>query len=293
MSSSNSRSSITSANSQPSFLHHSRRSSAGGSSSAACAACKYQRRKCNPDCTLAPYFPADHQRYFLNAHRLFGVSNILKTIRSLSPEQTAAAMRNIVIQSNMRAQDPVGGCYRVILELQRSIQAASSELDGYLQQLVVLRPPVQNVIPRRLMHDEMSLSGHPIPEHSDLQYYCGEGEGSNVLAQNHEEEIGIEPPLSPPSFRMCTSESGRNLQQERNVEFVEDKPSMDMFGMGPSQMTDFLEILNRDVEPKPQSSLEYRMTKLEMAGDEESVRGGEVEEQNLNNASTTLKLTTE
>ncbi|XP_073114991.1 uncharacterized protein [Elaeis guineensis] len=109
----------------------------------ACAACKYQRRRCNPDCTLAPYFPADQQRQFLNAHRLFGVSNILKIIRDLDPVQRAEAMRSIIFQSNARAHDPVGGCYRIILELERQLEHDSAELALVLRQLAFCRSQAQ------------------------------------------------------------------------------------------------------------------------------------------------------
>ncbi|XWS18386.1 hypothetical protein CRYUN_Cryun32bG0039000 [Craigia yunnanensis] len=95
----------------------------------ACAACKYQRRKCAPDCILAPYFPHDRQRQFQNAHKLFGVSNITKIIKTLNPHEKDIAMRTIIFQSDARANDPVGGCYRVIQELQRQIEYSRAELD--------------------------------------------------------------------------------------------------------------------------------------------------------------------
>ncbi|XP_057793285.1 LOB domain-containing protein 22-like [Salvia miltiorrhiza] len=98
----------------PSSTTHRRTASA---SAQACAACKYQRRKCAADCILAPYFPHDRQRQFLNAHRLFGVSNIIKIVRRLDPPAKDAAMRTIVFQSEARAVDPAGGCYRIIRDL--------------------------------------------------------------------------------------------------------------------------------------------------------------------------------
>ncbi|KAK1311840.1 LOB domain-containing protein 27 [Acorus calamus] len=52
-----------------------------------CAACKFQRRKCTADCPLAPYFPAENQRDFNHAHRLFGVANVLKITKNLDPIQ--------------------------------------------------------------------------------------------------------------------------------------------------------------------------------------------------------------
>ncbi|XP_072994918.1 uncharacterized protein [Typha latifolia] len=127
-----------------------RRSSSSNSSSSsssstsqtttqACAVCKYQRRKCNPDCPLAPYFPADQQRQFLNAHRLFGVRNILNIIKPLEPVQRAEAMRSIIFQSNARAYDPVGGCYRIILELERQLELGYAELAYVQHQLSICR----------------------------------------------------------------------------------------------------------------------------------------------------------
>ncbi|XP_042519187.1 LOB domain-containing protein 22-like [Macadamia integrifolia] len=114
-----------------------------GSSQQACAACKYQRRKCTPGCTLAPYFPADQQRQFLNAHKLFGVSNILKIIRNLDPSQKDEAMRTMIIQANTRAIDPVGGCYRIIHELQCQIERDKAELQIVLHQLAICRAQAQ------------------------------------------------------------------------------------------------------------------------------------------------------
>ena len=115
-------------------------SSKGNGNGQACAACKYQRRKCAPDCILAPYFPHDSQRQFLNAHKLFGVSNITKIIKQLdTPAAKDHAMKTIIFQSDARAADPVGGCYRIIQDLQRQIDFAKAELDLVLQHLALCR----------------------------------------------------------------------------------------------------------------------------------------------------------
>uniref|UniRef100_A0A0D9X7N5 LOB domain-containing protein n=1 Tax=Leersia perrieri TaxID=77586 RepID=A0A0D9X7N5_9ORYZ len=113
--------------------------SGSGSTNQACAACKYQRRKCNPDCRMAPYFPADQQRRFLNAHRLFGVSNILKTLRHLKPELCDDAMRTLIYQAEMRAHDPVLGCCRVIVDLERQLEIETAELNAVLHHLALCR----------------------------------------------------------------------------------------------------------------------------------------------------------
>jgi len=105
----------------------------------ACAACKYQRRKCAPDCILAPYFPHERHRQFLNAHKLFGVSNIIKIIRHLDQQSKDDAMRTIIFQSDVRASDPVGGCYRIIRSLERQINVAKAELEIVLYHLALCR----------------------------------------------------------------------------------------------------------------------------------------------------------
>ncbi|OMO57244.1 hypothetical protein COLO4_35466 [Corchorus olitorius] len=99
----------------------------GSSSSSACAACKFQRRKCIPDCPLAPYFPADQPKIFQNAHKLFGVSNLLKLLKSLDPAQHAEAMRSIKYQANARDLFPVHGCVGVISQLNYQIRLLQEE----------------------------------------------------------------------------------------------------------------------------------------------------------------------
>ncbi|KAJ0971350.1 hypothetical protein J5N97_019309 [Dioscorea zingiberensis] len=156
--------------------------------SQACAACKYQRRKCNPDCTLAPYFPADSQRQFLNAHRLFGVSNILRIIRGLDPVRRSEAMRSIIFQSNARALDPVGGCYRIIVDLEQHLQLLSTELSLILHHLSIFR----------------SHSSHPPPPPPPL----------------------IHPPLLPPPDNLFDPVQPPQQQQQEEQQEQEQHPQL-------------------------------------------------------------------
>lgn len=138
----------------PTVAHRSSASSSSAAPSSACAACKYQRRKCTPDCTLAPYFPADKQQQFLNVHRLFGVSNILKILKSVDQSHRQDAMNSIIYQSNVRAEDPAGGCYRLILQLQRKIDATCNELQSVLGQITFFRAQLDaaaNIQPNLLL----------------------------------------------------------------------------------------------------------------------------------------------
>lgn len=96
--------------------------------SSACAACKYQRRKCGPQCMLAPYFPPERQSDFQNAHKLFGVSNIVKKLRQLSAPDRQKAVNTMVFEANMRAENPSGGCYGIIKYYEEFIRQLEREL---------------------------------------------------------------------------------------------------------------------------------------------------------------------
>ncbi|XP_048498293.2 LOB domain-containing protein 27 [Beta vulgaris subsp. vulgaris] len=110
-----------------------------GGASQACAACKYQRRRCAPNCVLAPYFPADKPKMFLNAHRLFGVCNIMKILKQLGDEQKEEAMRSIIYESEMRHRFPVLGCSLVISQLRERIRQHEEELYCTNAWLAILR----------------------------------------------------------------------------------------------------------------------------------------------------------
>ncbi|XVE57027.1 hypothetical protein DITRI_Ditri04bG0058600 [Diplodiscus trichospermus] len=121
-----------------------------GGTTSACAACKYQRRKCVPECLLAPYFPAAQTKVFQNAHKLFGVSNIVKILKSLDPSQHAEAMHSIKIQANVRDRYPVYGCLGVIRHLQYQIQLLEDEFHAVLSQLEMYRQHHQHQISNSL-----------------------------------------------------------------------------------------------------------------------------------------------
>ncbi|KAK9099320.1 hypothetical protein Syun_026365 [Stephania yunnanensis] len=130
--------------------------------------------------------PPDRQEEFLNAHKLFGVSNIVKTIKFIqehnrAPSDVDEAMKTMIYQSNARAADPVGGCCRIIWDLQRQIEMQAAELSHVRRQLaffrahhrqqqtndhldnVVLPPPPPLLLPPHIMdhHHHSSSSQTP------------------------------------------------------------------------------------------------------------------------------------
>ncbi|KAJ9560159.1 hypothetical protein OSB04_005319 [Centaurea solstitialis] len=106
-----------------------------GGTSQACAACKYQRKRCTPECALAPHFRPEHTEIFKNAHKLFGVRKILRILEKIHPSQKTEAMRSIIYQANMRDRFPVHGCLGEIYHLQYQIRQAEKELYAVLSHL--------------------------------------------------------------------------------------------------------------------------------------------------------------
>ncbi|XP_004234884.2 protein ASYMMETRIC LEAVES 2-like [Solanum lycopersicum] len=113
-------------------------SSSSLSSYSPCAACKFLRRKCQPECVFAPYFPPDQPQKFANVHKIFGASNVTKLLNELQPHQREDAVNSLAYEADMRLRDPVYGCVGVISllqhqlrQLQLDLSCAKSELSKY------------------------------------------------------------------------------------------------------------------------------------------------------------------
>lgn len=76
---------------------------------------------------------------FRNAHRLFGVSNILKILKEIDPSQKKVAMKSIIYQANARDKHPVYGCVAEIQNLFFNIQLYEEELQAVHAQLAFYR----------------------------------------------------------------------------------------------------------------------------------------------------------
>ncbi|KAK2966406.1 hypothetical protein RJ640_003676 [Escallonia rubra] len=158
----------------------------GGSSGAqACAACKYLRRRCTPNCPLAPYFPADRPVDFRNVRRLFGVNNLNNTLKSVHPYYHEAAMKSMIYEAKARAIDPVGGCYRMVGDLELELVRVRGELDCVRRQLAIYRAQAQlqmQEIPSLGYFGPMQ--GLPEMPHPDLQQHY-------VVAHENENNLGL------------------------------------------------------------------------------------------------------
>ncbi|CAH9067885.1 unnamed protein product [Cuscuta europaea] len=192
--------------------------STSSSSSSACAACKYQRRKCAPDCVLAPYFPANQPRTFQNAHRLFGISNMTKLLKQLEDDedQKADAMKSIIFEADMRDRFPVYGCVEYIYYLDQQIKQASDELRCLYAQLAFYR--------------EQSLLG-PVDsenedQHHQLQYTADSLHHYYGIVNNNSADVSSRHPMKVNTYGDIDEEDlGEGGDQDQSSESV-GKPNV-------------------------------------------------------------------
>lgn len=124
-----------------------------GSTHPACASCKHQRKKCNNDCILAPYFPADKNREFQAVHKVFGVSNVQKLIRNLKGEDQKKAVESLVWEASCRQKDPVQGPYG-------EYKRVCDELTLYKNQIQMMQLPGQGATMFKLGMPMMGWNGN-------------------------------------------------------------------------------------------------------------------------------------
>ena len=93
-----------------------------------CASCKFLRRKCTQDCVFAPYFPPDQPKRFSNVHKVYGASNVAKLLNELNPSQREDAVNSLAYEAEMRLNDRVYGCVRVLSVLQQQLQSIQSNV---------------------------------------------------------------------------------------------------------------------------------------------------------------------
>ncbi|MCE3215320.1 hypothetical protein HAX54_001857, partial [Datura stramonium] len=94
----------------------------------ACAACKHQRKKCEPNCQLASYFHSNKDEDLQNVYRLFGVNNIIDHLNSVPDNQKTKIAETLILEAKIRKQNPVHGCLAVERRLRTEIEAREKEL---------------------------------------------------------------------------------------------------------------------------------------------------------------------
>ena len=101
-----------------------------------CAACKFLKRKCQPDCNFAPYFPPEELQNFISVHKIFGATRVSKLLNEVLPHQRHETVSSLVCEAQARLRDPVYGSFGAISILQLQVERLQKELDEANAELV-------------------------------------------------------------------------------------------------------------------------------------------------------------
>lgn len=175
----------------------------------ACASCKHQRKKCGEDCILAPYFPADKSHEFQAVHKVFGVSNVMKLVRSVNKENRKMVVDSLVWEACCRQNDPIlgplGEFKRIEeeLKLYKSQSQSQSQMvnqNQLLQQGSLMYKPPPVVIPWNGMNNKGNGIGGGLANNNMVNYSHENGHsipcsypvhyGQSLEKIKHEKEVG-------------------------------------------------------------------------------------------------------
>ncbi|CAM8940938.1 unnamed protein product [Rhodiola kirilowii] len=119
------------------------------SASTRCAACKCLRRKCLPDCILAPHFPLSNPQRFAWVHKVFGADNITKMLEQVPVHMRGKAAECMIYEAETRMRDPVYGNVRVVWQLQQQITQVQIEILKIHGEIALQRAQKQTMMHQR------------------------------------------------------------------------------------------------------------------------------------------------
>ncbi|PHT55870.1 hypothetical protein CQW23_04356 [Capsicum baccatum] len=95
-----------------------------GSNRPACASCKHQRKKCiEGDCAMWRHFPATKMDEFLAVHKVFGIANVTKKIKSLdNVAQQDETIKSFLWEARLWQEDPVHGPLGAYRQLEQQLK---------------------------------------------------------------------------------------------------------------------------------------------------------------------------
>lgn len=138
----------------------------------ACSACKHQRKKCSDNCTLAPYFPSNKNKEFQAVHRVFGVSNITKMVKSCEETERKRVVDSLIWEALCRQKDPINGSlgaykkvyneYRKVFEELRIIKEQNQLLHMQSNQGLISTKPISdsNGMDYHLLHQNNGVGSY-------------------------------------------------------------------------------------------------------------------------------------
>ncbi|CAN0909455.1 LOB domain-containing protein 24 [Linum grandiflorum] len=134
-----------------------------------CAGCKYLRRRCPPDCVLAPHFPPDNPQRFESVHKIFGASNLTRLLQEVPVESRRKAADCMTFEASARVRDPVYGCVGMIHELQQEILKVQAEVEN-TERMIALQRAQHQVSVTRQQQQEKNKKTMTLEEEHDVDF---------------------------------------------------------------------------------------------------------------------------
>ena len=95
-----------------------------------CATCKYQNKRCDENCPLAPFFPSNKVDEFDKVIRLFSIDFLKDMLNSVTTnEEKAKMVETLILEAKIRSENPVYGSIAVTEKLSLEIENTQKELD--------------------------------------------------------------------------------------------------------------------------------------------------------------------
>ncbi|KAG9447850.1 hypothetical protein H6P81_013978 [Aristolochia fimbriata] len=104
-----------------------------------CSACRILRRRCDVNCILAPFFPAEEAENFVRVHKVFGASNVIKMLQMVDESRREDTVKSMVYEAHTRLKDPVYGCTGAIFYLQKHVKELEQQLQSARAEATELR----------------------------------------------------------------------------------------------------------------------------------------------------------
>ncbi|XP_062088824.1 LOB domain-containing protein 4-like [Humulus lupulus] len=142
-----------------------------------CACCKHQRKKCSPNCQMAPYFPATKYQEYLNAQKIFGTTNIVRIVNSVEPHNRVAAADTLMAEALARRNDPVRGCYGIIRHLKLQVALHEAQLLHVNRQLAFFKAQEEKHVQKQMDLEKLQLF-------ASLSSPANDGAGTSAAMNN-------------------------------------------------------------------------------------------------------------
>ncbi|KAK4347203.1 hypothetical protein RND71_033542 [Anisodus tanguticus] len=217
-----------------------------GSNRPACASCKHQRKKCvEGDCVMWRHFPANKMDEFLGVHKVFGISNVTKKIKSLDDvAQQDEAIKSFLWEARLWQEDPVHG---PLGEYKKLEQQHKEEQRNKQQQIVEL-PDVPQLPP--------TITSEPIKYLPVDQNMVAPRENSanNSTHSDHQEDYNLVNSTVPNYTNLLQWHGGESQGTSNGHDLINVVGGNNRFGFGnyfPSHYNRPIEQMQNGFIPRP------------------------------------------